>query len=55
MKTFSLLLTAVLQGLCLLAMAADYNNNYHEPGSQIYVTIPIHRDSGIWTLMDTLN
>jgi hypothetical protein len=48
-KTFSLLLTAVLlSGLCLPAMAADYNNNYHEPGSQIYVTIPIHRDSGIW-------
>ena len=41
---FSLLLTAVLlSALCFPAMVAAY----YEPGSQIYVTIPIHRDTGI--------
>ena len=45
-KTISLLLTAVLlNALCLPALATDLD--YNEPGSQVCVTIPIHRDSGI--------
>ncbi len=47
-KIFSLLLTAMLllSGLCLPAMATDHD--YYEPGSQIYITIPIHRNDGIF-------